>query len=149
MSGGNRLHPRSVPDPLAAPAASLLRARMPPAARRAAHIYAPGARGGAGHLNERPIEGRRRAQVAGPTCAVGDAGGLGPPSPHGCRGRWGPGWEGEGGRLREPRGEGLLEERGEGSHPLLSPPTSQGGHPSFWSGPYSLGWALAAQSVSS
>ena len=65
--GETELHPRSAPNPLAAPAAAPLRARMPPAARRAAYIYAPGARGGAGHLNERPIEGRRRAQVVGPT----------------------------------------------------------------------------------
>lgn len=74
------------PDPKAAPAAAQLRARMPPASRRAAYISGPRARGVAGHLNERPIEGRGRAQVARPASAVGYAGGLvpQPARPVGC-----------------------------------------------------------------
>ena len=40
--------------------------------------------------------------------------------------------------------EGLLEEREGNSRPLLSPPTSQGGRPSSWSGLHRLRPALAS-----
>ena len=116
MSGVNQADPRSAPDPLAAPTAAPLRsaplrARMPPAARRVSYIYAPGARGGAGHLNERPIKGRRRTQAAGPTCTVGDAGGLVPqptrlPGAGGVQGgKKGGGFLRELGREGAPRGK--------------------------------------------
>lgn len=39
--GGTELHPLSAPDPLATPATAPLRARMPPAARRAALYMRP------------------------------------------------------------------------------------------------------------
>lgn len=119
--GETELHPRSArPDSYTA--ATQLRARMPPAARGAAYIYAPRAWGGAGHLNKRPIEGRRRAQVARPTCAVGDAG-IPVPLVHTAAGvRCGKERGGFFGKL----GRGALqEERGESNHFLLSRTTSQ------------------------
>lgn len=118
MGGETELHPLSTPDQLAVLAAVLLRARMPPAARRAAYIYAPRARGGAGHLNERPIEGRRRAQVSGPHLRSG----LWSPNPYNY-GVWCGNERGE--FFGELGGGELLEERREYHHSLLSQPTSQ------------------------
>lgn len=51
--------------------------------------------------------------------------------------------KGRGGSFSELGRGGLLEER-ESNHSLLSPPTSQGGRPSSWSGPQRLGSALTA-----
>lgn len=116
---------------------------MPPAARRAAYIYAPRARGGAGHLNERPIEGRRRAQVSGPTCAVGDAGGLVLSIHTTSGGRWGPVWEGER-RVLQPAGQSGAprgQEREQSTHPLTA--HLSGWTPNTWRAPHLLGPALA------
>lgn len=72
----------------------------------------------------RPIEGQGRAQVAGPTRAVGDARGLIPIALTTTRGRRGPVREGEGRVLpraesggRTPRGK-----RGDGGFPPPHPP---------------------------
>ena len=147
MSGGNQAAPplRARPASCAHRRSAPLRARMPPAARRASYIYAPGARGGAGHLNERPIEGRRRTQASGPHLNGGRRWRSGPPTHSAPGGRWGSERDaGRGGPYASWAERGLLEEREGSSHPLLSPPTSQGGRPSSWSGPHLLSPALAS-----
>lgn len=132
MPGENRAVPGLRGDPLRAPAAAALRARMPSAARRAAYIYTPRAWGGAGHLNERPIEGRRRGRVAGPTCAVGEASGVLAPIPlhHARVGRVWRGKERCGSSRELDREEGPRGKRCEPSFRALTAPLSE------WAAPH-------------
>lgn len=67
------------------------------------------------------------------------------PNPRGSRGQVGSrAGRREAGSYASWAERGLLEEREGNCRPLLSPPTSQGGRPSSWSGPHRLGPALAS-----